>query len=122
MMYIEKKWNNMEYQEYTMPKITNRLIELPASIAKSEYDWEIEKIELETLEADLINEIDNTIYKNAEMRQAFINSNAGYLIQAKKVVKLRVEYHKLINEKDCLFEIARNKRAEMKSQIDSIKE
>jgi len=103
-----------DYREMTPAQINEELTYLPDRISEQEYAWEENKIILEEMEATLLDTTPDD-RKNAESRKAWVNSNEQYIEQSKIVAKKKVTYHKTINRKECIIEIARNLRATEKA-------
>ena len=109
--------NPIDYKEMTIAKINEELTFLPDMISGAEYTWEVSKIELDAKEAKLINEMPPEL-KNAEQRKSHVNLDVEYFDLSVDSVKKKTEYHKLLNRKDCVIEIAQNKRAELRAHMN----
>lgn len=109
------------YKEMDDKQINEELTFLPDTISEKEYDWEISKIEQDAKEAELITDMPPEI-KNAEQRKAHINGDIEYLKFATDNARKKTDYHKLLNRKDCVMEIARNIRASLKAHFTDVRE
>jgi len=105
-----------DYKEMTIGQINEDLTTLPDVISSAEYAWEISKVEQAAKEAELITNMPDDI-KNAEQRKAHVNGDVEYLKLSTDTAKKKVEYHKLLNKKDCVIEIAQNKRCELRAHM-----
>ncbi len=113
--------DSTSYKELTVDQINQKLTFLPDMISEAEYAWEVAKIKQDTKEAELITDMPAEI-KNAEQRKAHVNGDIEYLTLSTDTAKKKTEYHKLLNRKECVMEIARNKRCELRAQFGEVRE
>lgn len=112
-----------ERTDMQLPEINLRLQTIPALIAEVSEKFDIARIALDKLEANITMSLDPVEHKNQEQRTAAIKGNEEYIEQAQKVAHLKAQYYQKTNEMNCVIEIARNRRSELGSHlIDNIKE
>jgi hypothetical protein len=103
---------DMNLRNLSMPEIEHALITLPALISREEE-------ELADLTADYEREYAKAIMsseaRNKEGREAEADLAVNDLLRAK--LKQQAKYRSLLNKNENVKELARNKRAEIKSNI-----
>ena len=119
---MDQNLSPVAYKEMSIMEINQELTELPDRISEKELAWEQAKINEDLRKAELIENIDLQKYKNQEQREAYVNGDSDFVKARHLTAEVKVEYHKLINRKDCVMEIARNKRAELKAQFGTVEE
>jgi len=111
---------NEEYRqsELELDDINQLLWTIPSLIEKAAYDYEGARTDLEKIKARVLKDAAPEETKNAEMREAFLISNSEYCEKYDEVVKLRLLRDNYKDNKECVIEIARNKRAAIKTSLE----